>query len=195
MLETQAFYEEKTWENHQRVHDGKRPYPCPHCELRFTQRQSLRDHIRVVHLKEKRFSCSFCGKRFGTKTAQQSHEVSKHNNAALARFQCKTCLKRFYSANDYDRHITHRHRPMDPKKQMIKRGECFYPGCGRKYTAGNRSESLKYHLVAVHGDREYAKYECAECDRLFYDRTSYRKHRKGTHGEIIPSIKEIANEH
>merc|ERR1719334_1522880 len=172
-------------EKHQRVHDGKKPYQCPHCGQRFTQRQSQRDHIRVVHLKEKRFECSFCGKRFATKTAQQSHEVSQHNNSALARFQCKVCLKWFYEANHYHRHVENRHRPKDPKKEMVKRGECYWPGCGKVYDSDKRAESVKYHLVSVHRDRTYARYECKKCDKLFYDRTSYRKHMANIHGERV----------
>ena len=117
----------------------------------------------------------------------RSHVVAKHDDARYARFQCKVCLKRFYSGNDYRRH-QERHRPVDPKKEMVKRGECYWPGCGKVYESGN-AESVRYHLVTVHQEREYAKFECADCGTLFYDMRGYRKHMKGVHGEEVRTDK------
>ena len=82
--------------------------------------------------------------------------------------------------------MINKHRPKDPKKEMIKRGECYYPGCGKVYSSGN-AESVRYHLVTVHQDREYAKFECAECGTLFYDMRGYRNHMNSVHGEDVCS--------
>merc|ERR1712087_815852 len=118
------------------------------------------------------------------------HLVSQHDDVTYARFQCRVCLKRFYGAHPFQKHIKSRHRATDPKKDMIRRGECFYPDCGKTYTGVNRAECLKYHLVAAHRDRDHARYECEECDRLFYDRTSWRKHMRSKHGQIIETFKK-----
>ena len=173
-------------DRHQRVHDGLKPHDCPHCELKFAQRCSMKRHVRVVHLGDKQFKCSYCGLSFGTSSGMKSHVVSRHNDKEYARFQCNVCWKRFYSGNSYRDHMAHKHRRLDPKEEMIKRGECFYPGCGKVYSSGtNPAERVRYHLVAVHRDRDYAHYECIECDKLYYERTSYRGHMKSQHGVIM----------
>merc|ERR1712176_750322 len=116
----------------------------------------------------------------------KSHSVSQHNDKEYARFQCNVCSKLFYSGKTYREHHASKHRQLDPKEAMIKRGECYYPGCGKVYTTGsNPADRVRYHLVAVHRDRKYAKYECVECDRLYHERTSYRKHMKSQHGVIM----------
>merc|ERR1712154_717496 len=98
-----------------------------------------------------------------------------------AHFECDICHKRFYNKSTYVAHKEKAHPPLDPIKEMIKRGECFYPGCGKKYTSKKRVESLRYHLVHTHHDRNYANYECKKCDLLFYDKTKYRKHKQAKH--------------
>ena len=118
----------------------------------------------------------------------KSHVVSKHDDARFARFQCKICLKRFYSGNTFREHMANKHRPKDPKKECIKRGECYYPGCGKVYSSG-KAESVRYHLVTVHQDREYAKFECTECGKLFYEARNYRVHMKNHHDILVDTDK------
>ena len=84
--------------------------------------------------------------------------------------------------------MINKHRPKDPKKEMIKRGECYYPGCGKVYSSGN-AESVRYHLVTVHQDREYAKFECTECGKLFYEARNYRVHMKNHHDILVDTDK------
>ena len=64
---------------------------------------------------------------------------------------------------------------------MIKRGECIYPDCDKKYSSRKRAESVRYHLVHQHKDRRFANYECKECDELFYDKRAYTAHMKKQH--------------
>ena len=114
----------------------------------------------------------------------KSHVVSKHDDARYARFQCKVCLKRFYEVTSYEGHIEKAHRPKDPKKEMVKRGECYWPGCGKVYASG-KADSVRNHLVSVHQDREYARFECTDCGTLFYDMRGYRVHMRNVHGEEV----------
>ena len=178
-----AFFTKRMLENHQRVHDGLKPFKCIHCKLRFTVKSSWRCHIKNVHLKIKKWACSYCGKRFAEKTGLRSHAAAVHGDDVSARFQCKICLKKWYEKGTYFKHVRSAHKPKDPIKEMIKNGICIYSDCDKKYTSKSRAECVKYHLVAAHKDRNYAKYECKKCDKLFYDKTSHREHKEKKHGK------------
>ena len=51
---------------------------CLCCQKVYTLKDNARKHIRVVHLKEKKFSCDFCGHKSATKFNHNKHlEVCK----------------------------------------------------------------------------------------------------------------------
>merc|ERR1712154_13174 len=115
---------------------------------------------------------------FAAKTTMKSHMVSLHDDSKYARFKCSICSKQWYEKGNYLKHKATAHKEKDPIKEMIKRGECIYPDCDKVYSGKHPAESVKYHLVAFHNDRKYAKYECEKCKKLFYDKTSHNKHMK-----------------
>ena len=104
-----TFFTKYEWGSHQPVHDGKKPFQCDHCSQKFARRENLRIHIKVVHLKEKNYPCSFCGKRFRSLGSMKGHSVTQHDDARYARFQCKVCSKRFYRGDQCRQH-EERHR-------------------------------------------------------------------------------------
>lgn len=55
------------------VHEKKKPFKCQSCDKAFGRIQSLNQHHRLVHLKSKPFLCQYCGKAFG-----QSGHVKRH---------------------------------------------------------------------------------------------------------------------
>ena len=46
---------------------------CDICDKTFTQPQSLRTHIRTVHLKHLPHVCTYCDKSFGDRTQLKKH--------------------------------------------------------------------------------------------------------------------------
>lgn len=98
------FWTKQNLDRHQRVHDGKKPYPCPHCSARFTLPHSVKSHIKAVHLKQKDWHCQHCSKSFATKTTLKGHMSSVHNDATFARFKCNICDKQFYERQRFISH-------------------------------------------------------------------------------------------
>jgi len=141
----------------------------------------MRTHIKNIHLKQRNYECSYCGKAYATKTGMKIHEAAVHGDVKYARFECNICHKRWYEKGSYFKHKKLAHRPKDPIKEMIKRGECIYSDCDKKYNRKHPEESVRRHLVSTHKDRRYAKYECKKCKKLFYDKKSYTKHMKHRH--------------
>jgi len=103
--------------------------------------------------------------------------VALHGDDQYARFQCEKCKKKFYERGSYLSHKQNAHRPIDPIVAKIKNGECPYDNCDKRYYSKNPAESVKYHLVHTHKDRRFAKYECKECGKLFYEKTRYKEHK------------------
>ncbi|KAJ8664284.1 hypothetical protein QAD02_005946 [Eretmocerus hayati] len=116
-----------------RIHEGKRPFPCDHCEKCFKTKQSLVRH-NYVHSGEKPYPCNICGQRFGHPGSRRQHSMAKHGpNYEIKRsFSCVICGKSFKKSQVLSNHMsTHTHeRPFECKT------------CGKSF---KRKDYLKVH--------------------------------------------------
>ena len=71
------------------VHEGKKPFPCPHCDSRFGYKPQLKKHIESVHEKIKPFECDVCKARFTLKRSMKMHKDAVHDGVRA--FQCTWC--------------------------------------------------------------------------------------------------------
>lgn len=87
--------------------DGK--FPCNQCGYHFTQKGALRNHLRAVHAKERRFVCTRdgCDERFGARGDVTRHVASVHDG--LRPFECVTCQARFGRKSVLVRHCRNVH--------------------------------------------------------------------------------------
>ncbi len=92
------FYGNTELRNHKdRVHNENRVdlFECDTCHRRFGKKSNMMQHIRTVHLKERRFFCGDCGQAFGTGGNRDAHVRMMHDNIRSA--ACFHCGKTFCS--------------------------------------------------------------------------------------------------
>ncbi|XP_005179723.2 zinc finger protein 41 [Musca domestica] len=77
---------------HINYHTKEKKYECPKCSMVFYSANDLRTHDKVVHLKIRRFTCSFCNHQFAKKYALRNHEM-RHTGERP--YTCKECGKGF----------------------------------------------------------------------------------------------------
>lgn len=70
---------------------GVKPFPCPICGKRFSQKGNMKMHQRV-HTGEKPFACPTCGKRFSQKGNMQTHT---RIHSGVKPFECVECKQAF----------------------------------------------------------------------------------------------------
>ncbi|CAL1288825.1 unnamed protein product, partial [Larinioides sclopetarius] len=78
---------------HSVVHTGARPYVCPVCHKRFTQRtMTVTDHFFVASQVIKPFACELCNYSTTRKASLKRHSVI---HTDLTPYNCVRCDKKF----------------------------------------------------------------------------------------------------
>ncbi|KAL9708549.1 hypothetical protein quinque_012067 [Culex quinquefasciatus] len=158
--------------NHlQRLHfrTGKR-IPCQECQdqgsaVEFSSNFKLRDHILRVHRgivgpPERKFICSYCGKKFSRSSHLKSHENDVHTKAIV--FKCNYCTK--FTATS--RCSLLRHERTHTAEKPFKCDECG--------AAFNQSNAVKLHKTLKHSDER--PYQCTFCDATFKGKYVLKRH-------------------
>lgn len=153
---------------------------CPHCGTIITK-SCLKAHISKVHLKEKNFACTDCGKKFQTKTYLRYHIAYHHSDGAKP-FQCDRCPQRYPTKLAVYKHLTFKH--MD-KRQNFKRK------CGICSKAFISNSDLNRHLKRMHvpgevddgirADAVTNMFHCTFCNHQFSGKTMLKRHLNKFH--------------
>ncbi|EDS41483.1 zinc finger protein 479 [Culex quinquefasciatus] len=148
---------------------GKR-IPCKECQdqgspVEFSSNFKLRDHILRVHRgivgpPERKFICSYCGKKFSRSSHLKSHENDVHTKAIV--FKCNYCTK--FTATS--RCSLLRHERTHTAEKPFKCDECG--------AAFNQSNAVKLHKTLKHSDER--PYQCTFCDATFKGKYVLKRH-------------------
>lgn len=153
---------------HEMSHDGKRPYPCPHCPRQLWSSQNLQAHILVRHSgieRKKDVPCDVCGKLFYNKCAVKTHK--RYIHVSVKKHKCTLCDKAYKQKQALESHMT------------VHTGElpvqCTL--CGLRF----RTHGIcKMHVIDEHeGGRK--RWKCQDCNSSFRQKFHLAGHVRKVH--------------
>ncbi|XP_063702079.1 zinc finger protein OZF-like [Culicoides brevitarsis] len=159
-----------------KVHTGNpRPFICDICTTRntFPSKATVVYHMRVHHIKDAKFKCDTCRKRFTCKTHLGQHIQTVHSS--LRPFPCPDCGKLFKQQSDVKIHRYKIHVPKERKPQIM---------CNVCDFVTHDKHSFARHKL-LHLDDAEKPFHCKFCGKGFPSKSNQERHEK-THLDIRP---------
>ncbi|XP_077111466.1 uncharacterized protein LOC143767208 isoform X5 [Ranitomeya variabilis] len=143
---------------HEMVHIVEKPFSCSECGKYYSTKSKLAKHQRS-HTGEKPFSCSECGKRYSEKSVLFNHQ---RIHTGEKPFSCSECGKCFTHKSNFVMH------------QRIHTGEKPFScsECGKCFT---EKSSLVTHQRIHTGEKPFS---CSECGKCFTEKSSLVTHQR-----------------
>ncbi|XP_038574330.1 BCL6A transcription repressor b isoform X1 [Micropterus salmoides] len=158
------FTEEDSLRDHLvQVHSDK-PYKCDCCQAAFRYKGNLASH-KTVHTGAKPYQCSICGAQFNRPANLKTHT---RIHSGEKPYKCETCGSRFVQVAHLRAHV------------LIHTGEKPYPCeiCGTHF---RHLQTLKSHMRIHTGEKPY---HCEKCDLHFRHKSQLRLHLRQKHGAV-----------
>ena len=86
------------------VHEGKKPFQCPHCSSSFSEKGNWKGHIASVHEGKKRCKCPYCDVKYAHLVTLRKHILEVHGLDAtnLKQSDCKD-QEIYHENSQYDK--------------------------------------------------------------------------------------------
>ncbi|XP_030051688.1 oocyte zinc finger protein XlCOF7.1 isoform X2 [Microcaecilia unicolor] len=141
-----------TLKTNKKVHMGERPYPCSDCGKSFAQKQGLDVHNKI-HTQDKLYACPSCEKKITTKKNLIQHMRS---HTGLKPNTCPKCGKCFTRTSNLNCHM------------KIHQGDGLYRSteCGKSFTMHDKLKAVEKRLV------------CETCGQRFQLVIEWKTHQK-----------------
>ncbi|XP_014286197.1 zinc finger autosomal protein isoform X2 [Halyomorpha halys] len=114
----------------------ERPYKCGNCEYRAKRNDTLRSHVKAVHLKLKPYHCSLCAYRAARKRRLEEHVQVIHFSEKT--LMCPECEYTAVLPEAIRKHVKFVHMKLRPHKCP----ECDYKAA--------LPSALRIHLKVIH---------------------------------------------
>ena len=127
---------QKSYRSHLRTHLGFKQFRCELCGDRFTRKNDVKRHMKLIHEKPRNFQCEECEKYFITEDNLRTHQ-EKHSRE----LKCRKCQHMFGKVAYYSDHIKYVHPDGGPDSSSAE-GEKADPAILRRLEK-RRSSSLE----------------------------------------------------
>jgi uncharacterized Zn-finger protein len=145
-----------------------RPFPCTFCDKRFTTKSHLVIHVRT-HTGEKPYRCMYCDMCFRTSSKLGRH-LKTHTGETP--HKCQYCDRQFGRKDNLKAHLNRAHAQTEGNQEV----KC--EKCEKSFVS---EYALKQHM-RMHLEK---KHQCDVCDQSFTWRCHLLKHMKSQHPDFI----------
>ncbi|KAL4231292.1 hypothetical protein ACF0H5_008872 [Mactra antiquata] len=150
---------------------AEKKFICLHCGQKIGSFKNLKSHIRRHAPESSRIhKCSYCEKRFITKSEWKRHMWT---HTGERNYECKFCGKKFIQPS----HLTEHVRLHTGKKPY----HCNV--CNRAF---NTQSQVKLHWTRIHSSNEVP---CTMCDRVFRNKIDLARHKGMEHSDLKKETK------
>lgn len=149
------------------VLDNVKLVQCEMCKLLLRDKFALKRHMKI-HSGEKSCTCDQCGKQYHSLANLKRHKISVHLN--VKNHRCEYCGKTF-SCSSYL--VVHKRIHTGEKPYVCEL-------CGKSFS---QASTLTLHKTYVHSEVKPFRFECAYCQRTFFNKSKLTEHLK-IHGDV-----------